>query len=138
MEYTKDLIKWILIFIIVIILGLNIINYLSRENSNIIDASLETGAKPLIDSGKDVKTTIESELKKLEKTLDIGIIDKKPDFIQPDDTSSSIQLPKKSGYCFIGEDKGFRTCMYVGPRDECMSGDIFPSMEICINPNLRA
>jgi hypothetical protein len=137
MEYTKDFIKWILIFIIVIILGLNIINYLLND-TNIIQSSLETGAKPLVDSENSLQTNIESELKKIEKTLDIGIIDKKPDFLQPDDTSSSIQLPKKSGYCFIGEDRGFRTCMFVGPRDECLSGDIFPSMEICINPKLRA
>lgn len=138
MEYTKDFIKWILISIIVIILGLNVINYLSSETKNIVGSSLETGAKPLLDSENNVQTTIESELKKLEKTLDIGIVDKKPDFLQPDDTASSIQLPKKSGYCFIGEDRGFRTCMSVGPRDECLSGDIFPSMEICINPKLRA
>lgn len=137
MEYTKDFIKWILIFIIVIILGLNVINYLSND-TNIIQSSLETGAKPLVDSENSLQTNIESELKKIEKTLDIGIIDKKPDFLQPDDTSSSIQLPKKSGYCFIGEDRGFRTCMFVGPRDECLSDDIFPSMEICINPKLRA
>ena len=43
----------------------------------------------------------------------------------------------KSGYCYIGEDRGFRTCIEVGETDKCMSGDIFPNKEICINPNLR-
>jgi len=38
----------------------------------------------------------------------------------------------------VGEDRGFRTCAEVGVNDECMSGDIFPSQELCINPNLRA
>jgi len=56
-----------------------------------------------------------------------------------DDASSSIQSGiQKSGWCYIGEDRGFRTCGEVGPNDVCMSGDIFPSQEICINPNLRA
>jgi hypothetical protein len=43
----------------------------------------------------------------------------------------------KAGWCFIGEDRGYRTCGQVGVNDQCMSGDIFPSQELCINPNLR-
>jgi hypothetical protein len=57
-----------------------------------------------------------------------------------DDSYSSIQKSKsssKSGWCFIGEDRGFRACINVGENDKCMSGDIFPTSEICVNPNLR-
>jgi hypothetical protein len=43
----------------------------------------------------------------------------------------------KAGWCYIGEDRGYRTCAQVGVNDQCMSGDIFPSQELCINPNLR-
>ena len=58
---------------------------------------------------------------------------------QADDSNSKIQTGAgKSGWCYIGEDRGFRTCAQVGVNDTCMSGDIFPSQEICINPNLRA
>lgn len=57
---------------------------------------------------------------------------------QADDALSSIQSAgSKSGWCFIGEDRGFRSCAYVNSGDECMSGSIFPSNEICINPSLR-
>jgi hypothetical protein len=58
---------------------------------------------------------------------------------EADDSSSNIQRgsSNKSGWCFIGEDRGFRTCAQVGVNDSCMSGDIFPSNEICINPKLR-
>jgi len=58
----------------------------------------------------------------------------------PDDAGSRTQSSKsigKSGFCYIGEDRGFRSCIKVGEADMCMSGDIFPSQEICINPNLR-
>ena len=57
----------------------------------------------------------------------------------PDDATSVTQSGgrSKSGYCYIGEDRGFRSCINVGENDECMSGDIFPTMDICINPNLR-
>uniref|UniRef100_A0A6C0E4T4 Uncharacterized protein n=1 Tax=viral metagenome TaxID=1070528 RepID=A0A6C0E4T4_9ZZZZ len=57
-----------------------------------------------------------------------------------DDSMSNIQQSKstsKSGWCFIGEDRGFRSCIQVNENEKCMSGDIFPSQEICINPNLR-
>jgi len=52
--------------------------------------------------------------------------------------SSTQQLQSRtSGYCYIGEDRGFRSCTQVGEGDTCMSGDIFPTNAICINPNLR-
>jgi hypothetical protein len=58
------------------------------------------------------------------------------------ETSSSVHSSSaksgKAGWCFIGEDRGYRTCAEVGANDTCMSGDIFPTQEICINPSLRA
>jgi hypothetical protein len=58
----------------------------------------------------------------------------------PDDATSSTQRsgPGKSGYCYIGEDRGFRSCIQVKEGDTCMSGDIFPSQAICVNPSLRS
>lgn len=58
---------------------------------------------------------------------------------QADESNSTIQSGSgKSGWCYIGEDRGFRSCAEVGPNDACMSGDIFPTHDVCINPNLRA
>jgi hypothetical protein len=56
---------------------------------------------------------------------------------QPDDATSRTQRTGKSGYCYIGEDRGFRSCIQVGENDTCMSGDIFPTHAICVNPRLR-
>jgi hypothetical protein len=47
------------------------------------------------------------------------------------------QYTNKQGWCFIGNEKGFNTCMDVGRNDYCMSGDIYPTKDICINPSLR-
>ena len=58
--------------------------------------------------------------------------------VKPDDSQSSLQTSGKSGWCYIGEDQGIRACAEVGVNDMCMSGDIFPSQEICMNPKLRA
>ncbi|MAV56236.1 MAG: hypothetical protein CMI79_01705 [Candidatus Pelagibacter sp.] len=59
---------------------------------------------------------------------------------EPDDATSRTQVDpgaRKAGFCYIGEDRGFRSCIKVGEGDQCMSGDIFPTRDICINPSLR-
>ena len=57
---------------------------------------------------------------------------------EADESSSNIQNgAPKAGWCYIGEDRGFRSCAKVGVNDKCMSGYIFPSHEICVNPSLR-
>lgn len=56
---------------------------------------------------------------------------------QANEASSSVHSAGKSGWCYVGNDRGFRSCVEVGVNDLCMSGDIFPSQEICMNPNLR-
>jgi len=43
----------------------------------------------------------------------------------------------KKGYCYVGNDRGHRSCVKVSDDDECMSGEVFPSIDICINPSLR-
>jgi len=56
---------------------------------------------------------------------------------EANEASSSVHSAGKAGWCFVGNDRGFRTCAQVGVNDTCMSGDIFPTQEICMNPNLR-
>lgn len=56
-----------------------------------------------------------------------------------DDAGSMIQngTVTNHGWCYVGEDRGYRSCVEVGRGHECMSGDVFPTKDICINPNLR-
>ena len=63
---------------------------------------------------------------------------KQADNVSPDDSRSSIQTTGKSGWCYIGEEQGTRTCAEIGVNDTCMSGNVFPNQAICMNPNLRA
>ena len=55
---------------------------------------------------------------------------------QPAEDPNRIPGPK-TGYCYIGEDRGFRSCIEVGESTKCMSGEIFPTREVCVNPRLR-
>ena len=47
--------------------------------------------------------------------------------------------PRKhgGGFCYVGEDRGVRSCIEVKDYDKCMSGQIFPSQQICVHPTLR-
>ena len=40
-------------------------------------------------------------------------------------------------WCYVGEYNSKRSCRAVVDGDTCMSGNIFPSRDVCINPNLR-
>ena len=54
----------------------------------------------------------------------------------PDRTTSDIQRGSsgKKGYCYIGKDKGFRSCIYAGVNDVCESGELYPTMDVCRYP----
>ena len=56
-----------------------------------------------------------------------------------DDSTSVTQKHQsgKGGYCYIGEDRGFRSCVKVEAADKCMSGQVFSRHEICVDPTLR-
>jgi len=41
-------------------------------------------------------------------------------------------------WCYVGEYNGIRNCRQLEKGDVCMSGNIFPNRDICINPTLRA
>jgi len=61
--------------------------------------------------------------------------------VNGDEATSEIQRgtssKSKAGYCYIGTDNGVRSCVKVNEYQKCMSGEVFPRMDICINPNLR-
>ena len=57
--------------------------------------------------------------------------------VKPDDAPSKPG-PSKGGWCYIGSYEGIRSCSRVGDSSKCMSGDIFPTQDVCVNPRLRA
>lgn len=86
---------------------------------------------------QEKKSRYEEKQEAIQKALDYAA--KHSQYPAPDESSSNTQIPRsKSGYCYIGKDSGIRSCSEVSPNQECMSGDIFPTMDVCVNPNLRA
>jgi len=69
----------------------------------------------------------------------IGEPSKKPEDQTEADisTESEIQQTKKGNYCYIGTDRTYRSCVEMNAGDTCVSGKVFPTKDICVNPELR-
>jgi hypothetical protein len=62
-----------------------------------------------------------------------------PNAPSPNETTHPIQnggSTAKSQWCLVGEYNGTRGCVNVSEQDKCLSGQVFPSQQICLNPNL--
>ena len=116
-------------------LGQRALGASSTSKSDSSNKSTSTSSKK---SSSDSK---KSEPDDLDKAINTSSSSKKKStsIPEPDDATSKTQSSKasKSGYCYIGEDRGFRSCIKVNDPNRCMSGEIFPTRDICINPTLR-
>ena len=117
----------------------------SSNNSNSDDTtSLESKLKPR-KQDKDLENSddeddVNHEHNEDHQHSDIETTnDKKTSTFNVDNLSKSNNNDTTGleGYCFIGNDNGIRSCAPIGKNNKCMSGDIFPTMEICMNPKLR-
>ena len=151
-------------YLIITNLGL-ILSYLGYTTAEVTKKTISMGAegsKALIDVASDTVTGGISSLERglsfsnknylnnidnkkilVQETNDKGsneftdILNKSKTRIAPKNEIEPHPISGKDGYCYVGEDRGFRSCIKISHADKCMSGDIFPTSEICINPSLR-
>jgi len=56
---------------------------------------------------------------------------------KPDSTmTSAVQCRGKKGWCYVGTQDGYRSCLQVGAGDYCQSGNVYSSKQLCMNPSL--
>ncbi len=112
-----------------------IVAAVSKKNNKAALKKLEKAIdeKPLMNNIDKQNTNLQSPQLPEKKYKKLPVIP------EADDSMSRVQMnpTSKTGFCYIGEDRGFRSCIEVGEGDVCMSGNIFPTEAICINPNLR-
>lgn len=97
---------------------------------------LSTGIASSIDKGVDAidKSVGEKSAVATMKVDDpyLDATENSPEVV-PDDTTHN----SKARYCFIGTANGVRSCARLDKSTKCMSGEVFPSLNICVNPALR-
>lgn len=56
----------------------------------------------------------------------------------PEDPIQKPISSNKSGWCLVGEYANKRGCVEVSEHDKCMSGQVFPTQKMCLNPNITS
>jgi archaellum component FlaF (FlaF/FlaG flagellin family) len=106
---------------------------------DVTSAKVESTSAKIDELDKKVNTLIESKTcsNKSDTTSGNGGINKLNTKLN-DSSPYNKKTLTTDGYCYLGYDNGQRECMEAYAGDVCMSGEIFPSLDICINPKLRA
>jgi hypothetical protein len=92
-----------------------------NENENTDEDNVLNNERKIEKRVQDVSNTIKDLINKKEDKL-------------PEPSSSESQ---QHGFCYVGKENNLRHCAKVSSKSKCMSGDIFPTMDLCINPKLR-
>lgn len=110
--------SWVPMYLIIILVIVGVVLYFMPTILNYLslpEEIIEEKVKKEVDARKIPKKKFDDEFLKVDKQ---GVLE-------------------ESGYCYIGTDRNIRSCIQVEQGDKCMSGQIFPRMDICVNPSLR-
>lgn len=129
---------WIFIILFLALIGFNVFTYLAKGTEGTINIFERVAQRFFPKSANDMTS---SSQEKKQQILENSLEQPTPNMaanvpLAPNDSHSPAL--GKAGWCYIGLDNGEqRTCAEIGVNDMCMSGDVFPSRDVCINPNLR-
>ncbi len=94
---------------------------------------LIAASKPKLES--DEQTALDNTLT-LNKPLCSSVSAPEP---EPDSSVSSTQTAitaNKQKWCLVEDSGAQRGCVRIEDADKCMSGQVFPHQEMCLNPNI--
>ena len=127
-----------------------ILNALGYQTGTLIDNTADVAAT-LAKGGVDIADGVAHSIGDLLKggpnatptppNLAISVNEGPPKYNEavPDNTASPIQQPitsTKQNWCLVGEMNSQRGCVSVSDATKCMSGQVYPTQEMCLNPNL--
>lgn len=158
-QFAMKVVRYVLVIYLVIYVILLILNqfdllpaWLKKVFSpfDIIGISMNQDKQKIIEKEKanqeklreeSLATKLDKDKPSPERMAPTRFVPEDDDVPRPDKASSNTQSSKianKPGYCYIGEDRGFRSCVRIRDGDKCMSGEIFENQAQCIDPNMRA
>ena len=113
----------------------DIVSDVARTGVDIADGTLHSVGDLL--KGVSSQNVDPNARNQLDKSLNSsGIQYREP---SPDNSINPIQKPIASGkhsWCLVGEYQGKRGCIAVSDINKCLSGQIFPTQQLCLNPTL--
>jgi hypothetical protein len=140
----SKLLTMLIIVLIIIFLGLNLYTFLNDNENAFVWLSKKLNIPNMadkiatpIDTGVSASADLATELVKETTNIDISTPSTDTSEILEKHNSGGKKSDSKLKYCFIGKNKGVRSCIKILNDDECSSNNIFPTMDVCINPKLR-
>jgi hypothetical protein len=134
MNFLKPLIVYILS-----IFGYTAGTILSTT-ADVVGDTVITGVDIAQDSVKSAGELLKNASKTSAPVLDIainnsGYVVNEP---EPARTSNPVVSPStnKQSWCLVGEHMEKRGCIQIDEYDKCMSGQVYPSQKMCLNPTM--
>lgn len=108
-----------------------------KESSSVIEkgSSQSSNIPPVVTTMSPLQyAKFKNDQLALENALDPQPTSKPQDYVVEDSTTSAIQqskLSSKAGWCYIGEDRGYGSCLKVDENQFCMSGHVYDNESAC-------
>ena len=114
-----------------------------KLGADVAAGSVKDAANLVKSDTDDVADSIETVSQAVDSNNNNNSVNNQASPSADEDQSSDSKIQsrtssQKPGWCYIGTDRNIRSCIQVNASNKCMSGDIFPSRELCINPSLRS
>lgn len=125
--------------------GIDTVANSAKDTVDVAQNVADSGLEKIAEGGEIIKKKSENQREKIrtdspiENRTDVRkqIRNEKKQILPESSYEKKLPRGKKSGYCYLGTDRTFRSCVKIHEDDICMSKQIFPTKEICLNPNLR-
>jgi hypothetical protein len=108
-----------------------------QNASNIEDNSINTKKNKIANNIEIEAVKMARNQKKMSSDIENTIENKNKKNKHYKANNVATNVNKKAGYCYVGSDRNVRTCVEVSDENTCMSGEVFPTRDLCINPKLK-
>ena len=111
----------------------DVVTDVAKAGIDIAGDTIQSAAELLKDASRQHVNT--DAVQQLDKSINSSnLVNSQP---KDDDGSGPIQNPissNKTNWCLVGEYQGKRGCIEVDDENKCMSGQTFPTQNMCLNP----
>lgn len=107
--------------------------------ADVVGDTVITGVDIAQDSVKSAGELLKTASTKSTPVLD-SVINKRGYVLnEPEPALTSnpvVAQPSKQSWCLVGEHAEKRGCIQIDEYDKCMSGQVYPSQKMCLNPTM--
>ena len=131
----------IIAVVVLLFIGYNIFKSIYLCESATMDTTSKEGIKRIIKFGDQViprlRRYVADEILAIEEEVNDIKNDENVTNIPPKEKSDKTYDNGNVKYCYLNTENSVRNCMSITNDTQCISGEIFPSMHQCVNPNIR-